>query len=171
MKNHPLILVGLLIFSMSASAFENDNPESVTTVRQRAQEVVPYDLSQALQTFTKTVHGGIQHVVAKTPGNTREIEAIQAHLSKIAADFRKGDFSVTERVHGADMPGLAHLKMAKTDDIKFEYKALPNGAQIHYSTEYPQFVQALHEWFDAQKIEHGNDVIQEHSKHHSTPAE
>jgi hypothetical protein len=171
MINHPLLLVGLLIFSMAAPAFENDSPEPATTVRHRAQEVVPYDLGQALQTFDKTVHGGIQHVIAKTPGNTREIEAIQAHLSKIADDFRKGDFSVTERVHGADMPGLAHLKMAKTDDIKFEYKALPNGAQIHYSTEYPQFVQALHEWFDAQKIEHGNDVIQEHSKHHSTPAE
>ncbi|HEY8220235.1 MAG TPA: aspartate carbamoyltransferase [Methylobacter sp.] len=171
MKNHPLILVGLLLFSAATAAFENDKPEPANTVRQRAQEVVPYDLGQALQTFTKTVHGGIQHVVSKTPGNTREIEAIQKHLSKIAADFRKGDFSVTERVHGAHMPGLAHLKMAKTDDIKFEYKALPNGAQIHYSTEYPQYVQALHEWFDAQKIEHGNDVIQEHSKHHSTPAE
>jgi len=171
MKNHPLILVGLLVFSTATAAFENDNPEPVNTVRQRSQEVAPYDLGQALQTFTKTVHGGIQHVVAKTPNNSREIEAIQAHLSKMANDFRKGDFSVTERVHGADMPGLTQLKTAKTDDIKFEYKALPNGAQIHFSTEYPQFVQALHEWFDAQKIEHGNDVIQEHSKHHSTPAE
>jgi hypothetical protein len=74
---------------------------------------------------------------------------IQAHLLKIANEFRKGDFSVTERIHGADMPGLAQLKMAETDDIKFEYKALANGAQIHYSTEYPQYIQALHEWFDA----------------------
>ncbi len=57
------------------------------------------------------------------------------------------------------------------DDIKFEYKALPDGAQIHYSTEYPQYVQALHEWFDAQMSEHGNAEIPEHIKHHSTPAE
>lgn len=171
MKKPSLILVGLLLFSTATAAFENDNPEPVNTVRQRAQEVVPYDLGQALQTFTKTVHGGIQHVVSKSSGNAREIEAIQAHLSKMANDFRKGDFSVTERVHGSDMPGLTQLKTAKTDDIKFEYKALPNGAQIHYTTEYPQYVQALHEWFDGQLIEHGNDVIQEHSKHHSTPAE
>jgi hypothetical protein len=63
------------------------------------------------------------------------------------------------------------LKRAETDDIKYEYKALPNGAQIHYSTEYPQYVQALHEWFDAQMSEHGNEVVPEHIKHHSTPAE
>jgi len=49
--------------------------------------------------------------------------------------------------------------MAEIDDIKYEYKALPNGAQIHYSTEYPQYVQALHEWFDAQVSEHGNEVV------------
>ena len=61
--------------------------------------------------------------------------------------------------------------MAETDDIKFEYKALPNGAQIHFSTEYPQYVQALHEWFDAQKREHGNEVIPEHIQHHLAPAE
>lgn len=96
---------------------------------------------------------------------------IQAHLLKLANEFRKGDFSATERVHGADMPGLALLKTAKTDDIKFEYKPLGNGAQIHYSTEYPQFVQALHLWFDAQISDHGNDVIPEHSQHHLTPAE
>ncbi|MDO9270164.1 MAG: aspartate carbamoyltransferase [Methylobacter sp.] len=171
MKNNPLILVGLLLFSTAAAAFEKTGPEPVDEVRQRAQQVVPYTLDQALQTFTKTVHGGIQHVVAKSANDTREIKLIQTHLLEIANEFRKGDFSITERVHGADMPGLTQLKMAKTDDIKFEYKALPNGAQIHYSTEYPQFVQALHEWFDAQMIEHGNDKIPEHSKHHSAPAE
>lgn len=171
MKNNPLLLVGLLLFSTAAAAFEKTGPEPVDEVRQRAQQVVPYTLDQALQTFTKTVHGGIQHVVAKSANDTREIKLIQTHLLEIANEFRKGDFSVTERVHGADMPGLTQLKMAKTDDIKFEYKALPNGAQIHYSTEYPQFVQALHEWFDAQMIEHGNDKIPEHSKHHSAPAE
>ena len=171
MKNYPLILAGLLLFSTTAFALEKTSPEPVDEMRQRAQQVVPYTLDQALQTFTKTVHGGVQHVVAKSADDTRQIKLIQAHLLEISSQFRKGDFSVTERMHGADMPGLAQLKTAQTDDIKFEYKALENGAQIHYATEYPQFVQALHEWFDAQMIEHGSDVMPEHSKHHSTPAE
>jgi hypothetical protein len=171
MRNYPLILAGLLLFSMTALALEKTGPKQIDEVDQRMQQVVPFALDQTLETFTKTVHGGVQHVVAKSADNTQQIKLIQAHLLKIANEFRKGDFSVTERVHGANMPGLAQLKMAETDDIRFEYKALPNGAQIHYSTEYPQYVQALHEWFDAQISEHGNEVVPEHIKHHSTPAE
>lgn len=171
MKNYPLILIGLLLFSATAQALEQNAPKALDDVHQRMQQLVPYKLDQVRQTFTKTVHGGVQHVIAKSAGDTRQIKLIQAHLSEIAGQFRKGDFSVTERMHGADMPGLTQLKMAKTDDIRFEYKTLDNGAQIHYSTEYPQFVQALHEWFDAQISEHGSDEIPEHIKHHLTPAE
>lgn len=171
MKHYTLIGAGLLFFSTAALALEEASPKQVDEVHQREQQAVPFALDQTLETFTKTVHGGVQHVVAKSADNTRQIKLIQEHLLKIANEFRKGDFSVTERVHGADMPGLAQLKRAETDDIKFEYEALPNGAQIHYSTEYPQYVQALHEWFDAQRSEHGNEVIPEHIKHHSTPAE
>ena len=171
MKHYPLIFIGLLLFSTITPAVEKASPKQIDEVDQRMQQVVPFSLDQALETFTRTVHGGVQHVVAKSADETKQIKLIQAHLIKIADEFRKGDFSVTERIHGADMPGLAVLKMAKPDDIKFEYKALPNGGQIHYSTEYPQYVQALHEWFDAQKKEHGNDEIPEHIKHHSTPAE
>ncbi|MFA6053504.1 MAG: aspartate carbamoyltransferase [Methylobacter sp.] len=171
MKHYSLIFIGLLLFSTITPALEKTSPEPVDEVRQHMQQVVPYALDQTLQTFTKTVHGGVQHVVAKSADNTQQIKLIQEHLLKIANEFKKGDFSATERVHGADMPGLTQLKTAETDDIKFEYKALPNGAQIHYSTEYPQFVEALHEWFDAQKRAHGNDEIPGHSQHHSTPAE
>jgi hypothetical protein len=171
MRHYLLAMLGLLLFSTTVSAVEKNEPESVAEVRQRVQQIVPYTLDQVRQTFTKTVHGGVQHVVAKSPDNTRQIKLIQAHLLEIANEFRKGNFSVTERMHGAAMPGLARLKTAQPDDIKFDYKALPDGAQIHYSTEYPQFVQALHEWFEAQQIEHGNEVIPEHIQHHLIPAE
>jgi hypothetical protein len=171
MKLYPLLLAGLLLISASALAVDNTTPERANEVRQRSQKVIPYDVDQAKQMFTKTVHGGVQHVVVKSEGNTEQIKLIQAYLLKLTNNFSKGDFSETELVHGADMPGLARLKMAQPYDIKFEYKALPNGAQIHYSTEYPLLAQALHEWFEAQMGDHDNTVIQEHSKHHSTPAE
>ncbi len=171
MKHYPLISVGLLLFSTITPAVETASPNRVDEVQQRTQQVVPYALDQTQFTFTKTVHGGIQHVVAKSADNIQQIKLIQANLLKMTNDFRKGDFSVTYHIHGADMPGLPQLKKAETDDIKYEYKALPNGAQIHYSTEYPQYVQALHDWFDAQMKEHGNEVVPEHFKHHSTAAE
>lgn len=171
MKHYPLLFIGLLLVSTTTPALEKTGSTQTDEAHQRVQQVAPYALDQTLQTFSKTVHGGVQHVVAKSANNTRQIKLIQTYLLKITNEFRKGDFSVNEQVHGADMPGLAQLKRAETDDIKFEYKALPDGAQIHYSTEYPQYVQALHEWFDAQMNDHGNDVIPEHIQHHSTPAE
>ena len=171
MKPYTLLWAGLLLFTTVAPALEKANPKQVDEVQQRTQQVVPYSLDQTQMTFTKTVHGGVQHVVVKSADNTQQIKLIQENLLKMANDFRNGDFSVTEHIHGGTMPGLAQIKKAETDDIKYEYKALPNGAQIHYSTEYPLYVQALHEWFDAQMSEHGNEAVPEHSKHHSTVAE
>jgi hypothetical protein len=171
MKPFILLGAGLLLFSLQTPALEKANPKQVDEVQQRTQQLVPYDLNQAQLTFTKTVHGGVQHVIAKSPDNTQQIKLIQANLLKMAVDFRKGDFSMTEKIHGAAMPGLAQLKKTEMYAIKYEYEALPNGAQIHYSTEYPLYVQALHEWFDAQTSEHGNEATPEHDKHHATPAE
>lgn len=165
MRHSTLIFIGLLLFSSTTLALEKASPGQIDKMHQLVQQVVPYILDQTLQTFSKTDHGGVQHVVAKSTDNAQQVKLIQTHLLKIAGELKKGNFSVTERIHGADMPGLAQLKTAETDDIKFVYKALANGAEIHYSTEYPLFVEALHEWFDAQMSEYGITVIPEHSQH------
>ncbi|WP_260839208.1 aspartate carbamoyltransferase [Methylomonas koyamae] len=130
-----------------------------------------YSPDNRLQTFSKTVHGGVQHVVAKPGADAKVIAAIQAHLRQLAGALTSGDFSASERMHGAAMPGLARLKNAKPDEIRYEYRALPNGAQIHYSSEYPQLVQALHEWFDAQTQAHGAEAVPGHQQHHAAPAQ
>lgn len=171
MKYAPVISLGLLLVSASVFAAESADSERVEEVQQSSREVVPYSLDQTLQSFTKTVHGGVQHVVVKPTADKEQVKLIQEHLRELTNQFRKGNFSATQRVHGADMPGLAQLKKAALDDIRYEYESLPNGAQIHFSTEYPQYVQALHEWFDAQRSDHGSAEVPEHMQHHSSPAE
>ena len=167
MKRYQLILTSLLLIATSAYAADQASPKQTTQVQQAA----PFSRDLTLQTFTKTAHGGVQHVIVKSANNSAEIKLIQAHLLKLTNEFRKGDFSTTEKAHGANMSGLAQLKMANPDEIRFDYQTLPNGAQIHYSSEYPQYVQALHEWFDAQTAAHGNAVLPEHSQHHAMPSE
>jgi len=171
MKYLLIAFIGLLLNSTATLALEKSSQEQSDKLHKLVQELVPYNLNQTLQTFTKTVHGGVLHVVAKSPSDTQQIKLIQANLLKMANEFKKGDYSNTERLHGADMPGLVQLKKAEVDDIRFEYRTLPNGAQIHFSSEYPLYVDALHEWFDAQISDHGNAVLPEHSQHHSTPVE
>lgn len=170
MKYAALISIGLLL-STFASAEEPINTQNQTTVQQRHKQVVPYDPDKVMETFSKTVHGGVMHVVSKSADNAEQIKLIQAYLSDLASAFRKGDFSGTEKMHGADMPGLKQLKAAKQDDIRYTYKALPDGGQIHFTTEYPLLVQALHEWFDAQTQDHGNAAVPGHVKHHGMISE
>lgn len=166
-----IVFTVLLMFTAILHAEEKIGNIQSKTLAQREQQIRPYAINQTEEAFVRTVHGGVQHVVAKSPENTAQIKLIQAHLLKIAGQFKNGDFSVTERMHGADMPGLAQLKRAKPDEIKFEYRALKNGGQIHYSSEYPQFVAALHEWFDAQASEHGSQDIAGHNRHHLSNSE
>jgi hypothetical protein len=171
MKTSTLLFTGLLVFSSTTFAAEPASPERLKEVQQHTQHATPYDINQTEQMFNKTAHGGVQHIVVKDKNNTEQIKLVQAYLIKMSADFSKGDFSDTEKMHGANMPGLARLKMAEPYDIKFEYKALPDGGQVHYSSEYPQYAQALHEWIDAQIKDHNSTVIDEHSQHHATPAQ
>jgi hypothetical protein len=170
MKPYLVVFLSFTFLSASCPAAETAAKPGAGSAQTSLLDL-PYSRQQTLQTFTKTVHGGLQLVVAKSNNDTMQIKLIQSHLFKIANQFRKGDFSVTERMHGPKMPGLAQLKTAQTDDIKFEYKSLMNGAQIHYTSEYPQYVQALHEWFDAQSIEHGNDQIPGVIQHPTSPSE
>ncbi|MDD1625387.1 MAG: aspartate carbamoyltransferase, partial [Methylococcaceae bacterium] len=76
MKHYPLIFIGLLLFSTTTSAVEKASPKQIDEVDQRMQQVVPFSLDQALETFTRTVHGGVQHVVAKSPDDTKQIKLI-----------------------------------------------------------------------------------------------
>ncbi len=52
------------------------------------------------------------------------------------------------------MPGLSSLQNG-AKQIKFDYSALPSGAQIRYTTNAPALTQALHDWFAAQSSDHG----------------
>ncbi len=167
---HYIFWLGLLVFSATLAA-ETSSSQRLGEIHQRTQQATSYDLNKTLQTFTQTVHGGVQHVIAKSANDKEQIKLIRDNLQKMTNDFRRGDFSETERIHGADMPGLAQLKRAQANDIRFEYETLESGAQIHYSSEYPQYIEALREWIEAQAVDHNNDVINEHSQHHQMPAE
>lgn len=163
-----LLVVPLLLITMSSMAAEVGNSEAPVAAQ---SPDLPYDSQRAVLSFSKTVHGGVQHLVAKSPDDSEQIKRIQDYLVKLVSEFRKGDFSETERLHGAGTPGLVQLKEAKSGDVSYEYEPFLNGGQIHFSSEYPKYVQALHEWFDVQMKEHGNAVVPEHQQHHRSASE
>lgn len=64
MKYLLIAFIGLLLNSTATLALEKSNQEQSNKQHKLVQELVPYNLDQTLQTFSKTVHGGVLHVVA-----------------------------------------------------------------------------------------------------------
>lgn len=171
MKKIILLFMLPLFFTSMPRAQENPTGAAAKNPKQPSAPALPYGSDGIVENFTKTVHGGVQHVVAKSAGDAAQIKLIQNRLQKRVEQYRNGDFSETERAHGSNMPGLTQLKLANPNDIKFEYKPLDNGGQIHYSSEYSQYIEALHEWFDAQNSAHGAAELPNHKQHHQSTTE
>jgi hypothetical protein len=155
-----LVTATLLGLALSQSTFaQAASPERLNEVTQRGMHVMPFDLKQTQHIFNKTETGGLQQVIVRNPPNTQQVELIRQHLSKIAQEFIRGDFSNPAKIHGQDMPGLAELHKAEPGQLHVGYKELENGAEITYSSKEPILIDAIHRWFDAQLADHGPDAI------------
>ncbi|HEY4718895.1 MAG TPA: hypothetical protein VIH14_07770 [Anaerolineales bacterium] len=126
-------------------------------VHDMGSQVMPFDLSLTTHIFEMTESGGIQQVIADDPNNSAQIGLIQQHIRHEAMRFSQGDFSDPTSLHGDDMPGVQDLA-AGAAQITVEYTALPNGAQITFTTQDLPLITAIHRWFGAQLSDHGSDA-------------
>jgi hypothetical protein len=150
-----VVLVALTLVGILGSTGVCAPPTRQEEVATRGAQVMPFDLEQTMHVFQPLEDGGRQIVTANDPSNSVQIALIQAHLQEEAAKFRQGDFSDPAKIHGEDMPGLATLR-AGAGHIDVQYTPLSNGAQIQYSTKEPALIAALHQWFAAQRSDHGH---------------
>lgn len=153
----------LLWLAFSAQAAEKVTENRLDEVAKRGSRVMPFSLEETTHFFTKTKKGGIQQVIVKNEANAGQIQLIRAHLATIFKEFSRGDFSNPAKIHGEDMPRLAKLRGAKPGEIKISYKDLPAGAQLEYTSEVPDLVEAIHVWFDAQLSDHARHAMPGHS--------
>jgi len=127
------------------------------TVHDMGSQVMPFDLGETTHIFEMTESGGIQQVIANDPSDSAQIALIQQHIQHEAMLFSSGDFSDPSSLHGGEMPGVKELA-AGTTQIKIEYAALSNGAQITFTTQDLNLITAIHRWFGAQLSDHGSDA-------------
>jgi hypothetical protein len=127
------------------------------TVHDMGGQVMPFDLGQTMHIFEMTESGGIQQVIAKDPQDSAQIALIQQHIQHEVMLFSSGDFTDPTSLHGGDMPGVKELS-AGAAQVKVEYAALPDGAQITFTTQDLGLITALHRWFGAQLSDHGADA-------------
>lgn len=128
-----------------------------TAVHDMGSQVMPFDLDKTTHIFEMTESGGIQQVIADDPNDSAQITLIQQHIQNETRRFNAGDFSDPSLLHGDDIPGVQEL-VAGVAQIKIEYAALPNGAQITFTTQNLRLLTAIHRWFGAQLSDHGLDA-------------
>jgi hypothetical protein len=131
-----------------------DPPTRQDLVAERGAQVMPFDLEATTHHFEPTDFGGVQRVVADDGADHRQIELIRAHLRTEVARFRTGDFGDPATIHGHDMPGLAILE-ANAHTLVITYRDLDDGAEVTYRSSDPPTIAALHDWFAAQRSDHG----------------
>jgi hypothetical protein len=163
MRLHGVAL--LWAMALPVGAAEAPTPKRLDEVIQRGLHVMPFDLEKTQHFFTETPAGGVQQVIAKEAGDQDQIRLIRQHLAAIASRFSQGDFSGPREIHGPDMPGLAELQ-AGAQQVRFNYRELPQGAEIDYVTQDAQLVAAIHRFFQAQLSDHGRHAVSGHAGHH-----
>ena len=126
-------------------------------VHSMGQHVMPFDLAKTTHIFRMTDDGGVQRVIAKDASAADQVAMIQLHLKHEAESFARGDYGDPATLHGADMPGLKDLQVG-AGKIAVNYAALPDGAEIRFTTADIHLLTAIHRWFGAQLSEHGADA-------------
>lgn len=127
-------------------------------IAREGAQVMPFDLERTTHRFKPLPDGGVQTVVADNPSDSDQVTLIREHLRKEAVAFAKGDYGDPEQIHGRDMPGLDELR-ASFDEVAVAFSETSVGARIRYTASTPQVVDALHRWFEAQLMDHGDDAV------------
>ena len=167
MKLHLILFSSFIAFNSSIITADNKATEArLDEVERLGRHVMPFNLEQTLHIFSKIETGGLQQVISKDPLADDQIKLIREHLTKITKDFKQNNFSDPEKIHGKDMPGLKALQAAKKGEISIQYQEILEGAEILYTTDNLDLVDAIHQWFDAQLNDHARHATMHQHMHH-----
>lgn len=126
-------------------------------VAARGATVMPFDLKKTHHTFEQTPRGGVETVRTLDPVDSQQIALVRSHLEMESQNFSAGNFANPMAIHGMAMPGVNALAAAGSR-LRVAYESLGDGARITYTSDAPAIVAAIHDWFNAQTMDHGTDA-------------
>ena len=155
-----MVLAGLVLggwMRQRTSSANADVAAHQAEVEARGAAVMPFDQNLTMHEFTKTDTGGVETVTANDPSDATQIKLIQDHLTYEQVQFSDGNFTDPMAIHGIQMPGIDDLQQgARAGQLQVEYAALPDGARLSYTSTDAALITAIHTWFDAQLMDHGD---------------
>jgi hypothetical protein len=124
------------------------------TMNDRGAMVMGFDQDKTAHHFFLYEDGGAIDVAVKDPADTKNLDAIRAHLPHIAMMFGNGDFDAPMLVHDSkDVPGTSVLAKHK-DEVVYRYRDTALGGRVDIVTKDADALTALHEFLAYQIKEH-----------------
>jgi hypothetical protein len=124
------------------------------TMNDRGAMVMGFDQDKTAHHFLLYEDGGAIEIAVKEPADTKDRDAIRAHLPHIAMMFGQGDFDAPMLIHDSkDVPGTAVLAKHK-DKVIYRYRDTGMGGRVDIVTKDGDALAAVHEFLSYQIREH-----------------
>lgn len=122
-------------------------------VAQRGDATMGFSHEATSHHFQLTQNGGVISVSATSGADATSIDAIQAHLAKVAQAFAAGDFSIPRQIHGVVAPGVSTMRNRRSS-IAYVFESTPLGGRVVISSEDAKAIDAVHAFLRFQIADH-----------------
>lgn len=123
-------------------------------MNQRGAHVMGFDQDKTAHHFLLFEDGGAIDVSVKDAADTKNRDAIRAHLPHIAQMFGQGNFDAPMMVHDTKhVPGTAALAQFK-DRVTYRFVETPRGGRVDIVTTDAEALKAIHEFLKFQIADH-----------------
>ena len=120
----------------------------------RGAMVMGFDQDKTSHHFFLYEDGGAIDVSVKDTSDSKNLDAIRAHLPHIAAMFGTGDFNAPMTVHDSrNVPGTATMAELK-DKIAYRYVETARGGRVDIVTSDKNALAAVHQFLTFQIRDH-----------------
>jgi hypothetical protein len=122
-------------------------------LKARGALAMGFDQDKTTHHFEVTPSGGVIRVEVNDAADARNLDAIRAHLTHIAAAFGEGLFDKPLATH-AEMPPGVDVMQALKAEIAYRFASLPRGGEVRITTSDSRALAAIHEFLHYQIREH-----------------
>lgn len=144
------IIVFVLLFGSGQQA----PPDPHAQMNHRGAQVMGFDQEKTAHHFLLFEDGGAIDVSVKDKSDSKNRDAIRAHLPHIAHTFGQGSFDAPMLVHDSkNVPGTADLSRLK-DRIRYRYVETATGGRVDIVTTDAEALRAVHAFLTFQITDH-----------------
>src|SRR5271155_5558884 len=109
------------------------NKQHQVDVKKHGDEAMGFPHDRTTHHFRLLPDGGAIEVTVNDSKNTKDEQAIRAHLNHTVTMFSEGDFSLPMFVHSKIPPGTTEMKERQAD-ISYTVEELATGGRVRIST-------------------------------------